>query len=268
MQDGISTGLIYTGAVVKDSPATNPIDLIFRTNATPVVSDLPSIYTPINVRDFTTPIVTPAPEVLPNIANVASFPTVAPTLTTVSPSIQDVPNAPAAKSNTGVILVAAGLGALLLFSKDEKKALQGITGIGKKNKKTSLLPLLLVGGAAAYWYFTKDNPAAAAADVTLVNNTPSGAPAANPNDIIPGTVSTVPRAYTGGRTAQAVADFIFLTGYMSEAKRLQLTALDNTEIHQVVLYLFPEAFYPAVTTYSSTDIAALEKKYGFTISRY
>lgn len=166
MQNGISTGLIHTGGVVKDSPGVNPIDLIYQTNATPVEIDpgKPKIFTPINVNNAADAVAT-TPDVVPNITAVTE---------------------PATKNNTGIILAAVGLGGLLLFSTDGKKAVKGITGIGKKDKKgkSSILPLLLIGGAAA-WYFLKDDTAV----TTTTTDVPVYVPPTGGNDQVqqPGT---------------------------------------------------------------------------------
>jgi hypothetical protein len=149
MQDGIQTGLIYNGAVVKDAPGISPIDLIYDVNANSSDIDLSS---PLVVTNLT-PITTGDP----------LAPTEAPP---IAPNVMAIP-APAedTKKSHKILFVGAGLGALMLLSKDSKKA-AGLGSIGKGKKKTSLLPLLLVGGAAALYYFSKsengiDDPEAA-----------------------------------------------------------------------------------------------------------
>jgi hypothetical protein len=164
----IQSGMIQTGGVVKDAPDTNPIDLILAVDSIPTTDGQPQVYTPIqtNIAEV------PGPDVLPNAAVVAP--------------------AAATKNLNGLLIAAAGLGALLLFSKDGKKAVQGITGIGKK-KKDNMLPLLIVGGAAAYWYFTQ-TPAAAAAPPAGLPLTPPVDPASGiPAPAVYGVVITDPK---------------------------------------------------------------------------
>lgn len=158
MQNGIAPGLIHNGGVVKDSPGTSPVDLILQTTATPIIDEAPQVYTPINQTNVAT---VPTIDAIPNIAN--------------------VPNAAAGGTNNTVVVIAAGLGALLLFSKEGKKAVEGITGIGKKKKnKSSMLPLLLVAGAGAYWYFNQ-TPATTTSSLTPpATNPPANDPTTTP----------------------------------------------------------------------------------------
>lgn len=153
--DRIAPAMITQGAAVKDSPTTNPVDLILSTNADPIPAAGPVVYTAITQNNVDTSV----PEIVPNTA------------------IVDAGTA----DNKNILLIgAAGLGALLLFSADGKKAMNGITGIGKKGKKDkNLLPLLLVGGVAAYWYFTKDATPAATNTTNTTTDTTTITPGLN-----------------------------------------------------------------------------------------
>lgn len=131
MVDYITQGLLYGGAVVKDDPAANPVDLVLSVeSSTPILSESATpVYTPIN----------PPPAV-----NVAEVP--GPTVVPIDQPLAD-------KKTMGAALAVVGLGALLIFASDKKR----VGSIGKKGKgKKSILPLLLVGGAAAYYFYNKN----------------------------------------------------------------------------------------------------------------
>lgn len=130
MQNGISTGLIYTGAVVKDSPNTNAVDLILQTESANTSVNRQTLISPVTVVNEPQP---PVQTVAPNVAVIAD-----------EKKVSD---------NNVLIYAGLGLGALLLFSPKAQKA---VTGIGKAKNDSSILPLLIAAGAAV-WYFTKDS---------------------------------------------------------------------------------------------------------------
>lgn len=185
-------------------------------------------------------------------------PVVNPVLTIVPPvpppadNITEVPQAGFMQklgiTNKQLLFGIGGLTVLYFATKRKKK----VSGIGKKDKNIVPLVIGISALGLGYWWYTKNKTAAAVPGNTGI------VPPLNPGDIVPGSVSTIPGAFTGERTAQAIADFWGLTGFVTEQKRLQFTALDNTEIHQVVNYLMNG---------DNTGIAAIESKYGFLITR-
>lgn len=114
------------------------------------------------------------------------------------------------QGNTGALLAIAGvgIGALLLFTPQGKKALGSIGG--KKKKGKGVLPLLLVGGAAAYYFYSQSQTDSATPPETPPVTPPSTAgqvpvTAEPPPIVAPVEVATVARGYTAATDAVALS---------------------------------------------------------------